>query len=161
MGTSMIRKTGGALGASAALVALALGTNVPAASAAAYTKSIYEPKVNGASVEAWADVNTDCEGTFGCWTYVKLERLDNSPYMWLHGWSFKTGQWASPGWNRVEVPLDGAGCTSWRIVVDTYNDGPSNDSVSFERYGVGVELGGGVKRFHKSESRTAEICSYA
>lgn len=51
---------------------LALSAGV--AGASVYTKGVYAPYVNDeGKIEAWADVQKDCDDTEGCWAYVKIE----------------------------------------------------------------------------------------
>lgn len=143
----------------AVLVVLAgagLVADVSPANAASYAKGVYAPYQSGGSIEGWADVNTNCEDTYGCWTYVKMERLTTG--LVVNNWEYKGGYWASPGWNRVGVPIQW-GCAYWRMMVESYNDSPSNSVLGINLGIVQINLGGGVKRYYKAyDSSSVRIC---
>jgi hypothetical protein len=134
------------------------------ASAASYAKGVYEPIDKGDHIEGWADVNTDCEGTFGCYTYVKMEfRSDNParpPWLNAGAWEFAGGNWAQPGWNKVTTKY--RGCGDYRMVVDSYNDATGDAVLGISLGPVELNLGGGVQRYHKSSaSRIVRVCQLA
>lgn len=130
------------------------------ANAASYTKGVYAPYINGGgNVEAWANVNATCEDTWGCWTYVKIERLSTAPLV-IKPWDYQGGQWASNGWNHVVVRYNG--CSYYRMVVESYNDAASNSVAGINLGVVQASLGGGVKRYKKTEySSSVRLCRYA
>lgn len=147
-----------ALVATVAAMMAALFGAAPAV-AAAYAKGVYAPSAVGGLVEGWADINTDCEGTFGCYTYIKIEYLEGNGLhpVWYDGWSEIAGRWANAGWNGITVPYQG--CGNYRVTVDTYNDAPSEGVVGVSLGGVEVGLGGGVHRYHMtSTSSSSRIC---
>ena len=127
------------------------------ASAAAYSKGVYTPyAVGGGVIEAWANVSTDCDGTLGCWTYIKIERQT------LAGWWVEhTGGWASDGWNRVAAPA--LECGNYRLVVESYNDAPGEGMLSFgveySKVHANVGTGSTITRYKRSAySRQEKVC---
>lgn len=143
-----------------------IGVAMPA-SAAAYTKGVYEPKLsNGETIEGWADVNINCDGTLGCWTYVKMEfKPDDSITLppWLNKWQFVDGRWAKDGWNKIETGAFKKGCGQYRMVVDTYNDMTGAPVATLNiKDAVTVPLGDGLKRYQiTSTSKAVRLCAMA
>ena len=144
------------------------------AEAAAYTKSIYTPHYNSQDngIEAWANVNTACDGTLGCWAYEKVEFQPDSTVSvpWINGssWSYLGGHWANNnGWNEVTVPYQG--CGTYRVVVDTYNDEPGgasfNASIGVSSGPVSAEInkdfGSDVTRYQVTALAAGHICNLA
>ncbi|WP_285320739.1 hypothetical protein [Pseudarthrobacter sp. lyk4-40-TYG-27] len=99
------------------------------AEAAAFTYSVYAPnKVNSTTAEGWANLSRDCSGTYGCWSYMKIEKRE-----WW-GWSYRGGGWVNNnGWNSIRGELT-AGCGDYRTTVDSYNDVAGG-------YGSGANIG--------------------
>lgn len=154
------------LGLVAAFLAALLGlvaTSAPA-SAASYARSVGVPEYKDGKIVAAANVSTNCEDTFGCYTYVKIERLaDPLPGTpgWLRQWEYAGGHWANDGDNLVETqPI--SGCATYRTVVDSYNDAPGDAVLGISLGPVEFNLGNGVKRFHQSTaSQTFRYCVMA
>lgn len=149
----------------AAITAVALVLVSPtSASAASYARSVGTPHYEGGKLVAEADVNTSCEGTFGCYTYVKIERKpDPQPGVpaWLTQWEDAAGHWANDGKNKVVVDSP-TGCATYRTVVDSYNDAPGDAALGVLLGPVELNLGGGVKRYHKAtRSQEVHICALA
>ncbi len=149
------------------VMAVAMGMiSSGSASAASYAKGVYAPKATGESITGRANVNTDCADTFGCYTYIKLERMldvssSPSPVPWTRTWEQVAGKWASNGWNDV-VFNNPVGCARYRTVVDSYNDSTGEALVGVSLGPVEVNLGGGVKRYHQTyRSSFVRICTYA
>lgn len=134
------------------------------ASAASYSKGVYAPIDKGDQIEGWADVNTNCEGTFGCYTYVKIEYLPDNlarPY-WLDNaaWEYAGGGWANDGWNKVVT--DYRGCGQYRMTVNAYNDAIGDAVLGVHLGVVDLNLGGGIKRYVVStKSEVVRICHFA
>lgn len=95
------------------------------AEAAAWAKSVSSPESTGDSVEGRAVVNLDdrCEGTLGCWSYIKVIAKPDRPEVpnWVEEWKYLDGHWAQDGDNQVSTPLL-PGCNYYQTVVDSYND---------------------------------------
>ena len=147
--------------AAALLVFLGMAST---ATAASYAKGVYAPHDRGDFVEGWADVNTDCEGTFGCSAFVQLEfRLDNParPYWMDHAaWEFGAGKQADGGWNKLTVPYKG--CGAYRMVVFTSNEAPGEAVFGINLGPASVNIGGGVKQYNKvTRSGDKRICHLA
>lgn len=158
-------KTSVRLTAALAVVAAFLVLLPASASAEARLKSVGTPHLSNGKVVASADVHTDCDATFECWTFVKIERLsDPIPGVpgWLRKWKYVTGRWAENGVNKLSAPPI-PGCASYRMVVDTYNDAPGNSALSASLGPVELSLGGDVKRYHQVErsKRNFRHCNFA
>lgn len=86
-------------------------------------------------IEAWADFHRDdaCEGTFGCWTYLKIEMIPGDDSLLpVKSWQFMEGDWADDGWAQVTTHLR-PGCNRYRAVAEAYNRAPGGS--------VGVTVG--------------------
>jgi len=164
----------------AALGLLFMGT--APASAASYPKGVYTPEVSGDQIVGKANMSTDCEGTLGCYTYVKLQykaELAN----WTQAipavnaandWQDAGGHWANDGWNTVVYdpsglhnPYGATGCGELRMTALSYNDmvagPPVNVGLSVGTSNVTVEfgLGDGIRRFEtKSVSDSIRVCPF-
>lgn len=136
------------------------------ATAASYAKEVRKPTSTGDSIKAKANVNTDCADTFGCYTYMKIERLyddeySSSPVPWLNTWQQVAGDWANNGWNELTF-TNPHGCAKYRTVVDSYNDAPDGALVGVSLGVIELNLGGNVKRYKQTyTSNTIHVCSYA
>lgn len=134
------------------------------ASAASYAMGVYVPVDKGDKIEGWADTNIDCEGTLGCFTYVKMEYLPDNPARpyWLDhaAWEYSGGGWAKQGWNQVTSPY--RGCGSYRMVVNSYNDLLGDPTIGVNVGVFELNLGGGIKRYVKSSlSDSVRMCHLA
>lgn len=160
------RKKGGLLSrvaGRAALIGVAAGgigvavetVSAEPAAAIAYTRSVQAPESNGYNVTGKANINTDCEDTFGCWSYIKIEksRFDSNN---MAG-KFVEGHWAgSDGTNKVTAVL--GDCALYRTVVDTYNKVPRNSPISVQLGPVSVG-GDGLGMYHDtSASNYTYLC---
>lgn len=134
-----------------AFLAVLFGASVavPAsADAAAYTNWVNAPTQWGAwTVGAAANVNGSCDGTYGCWNYMKIERWNGS------SWTFVAGRWIGGGTQYVSGYT--SGCGTYRTAIDSYNDILTSYNYSAQ-FGVKIaELGGGyggqtIKRFNRT-----------
>lgn len=117
-----------ALGLVAALTSGSLAAATPA-EAAAFSYDVYAPnKVSRWTMDAWANLSRNCSGTYGCYNYMKIEKLQ-----WW-GWSHYAGHWAGAhGWNSIRANING-GCAKYRLTVDSYNDVAGS-------YGSGTNMG--------------------
>ncbi len=146
---------------SAVLVIAVLMTSLAArADAVAYTKNVYPPnRIGGTTIEGWADLSLDCQGTLGCWNYIKIERRQ-SPYdptlLELHlglqpgdpallvqpvdpPVEYVAGGWAKDGWNAISAELS-LGCWEYRTHVDSYNRYPGPYGLEVNVRGIGLSF---------------------
>jgi hypothetical protein len=136
------------------------------ARAAAYADSVSAPHYEGSTVSGSANINTNCDGTVGCWSYVKVEFRPDSPGVpsWLEKWRYLDGNWAVNGQNNITVPTQ-EGCGEYRTVVDSYNDFYGEQgSISIGLPGTQISLemvGHGVDRLHLRSAASAYICKVA
>jgi hypothetical protein len=141
------------------------------AEAASWTNTVEAPHDSDGVVEGVTDVRTDCEGTFGCWTYAKVEFLpDAQPGTpsWLKQWGFDGGGFIG-GDGRHTVRGDYKGCGLYRVVSENYNDIPDNGiNIGVGAGGKGVDVsiskdfGGGLKRIKATTtSDSTRICELA
>lgn len=131
--------------------------------AAAWTKWTKPPEVKDLAIVGEAEVSIDCEGTFGCHAYIKLEFRPEGGKPWRH----VEGRWVTEqGRNKIYLDPGAWGCGDYRLVVDTYNDVLMSDgetSVSSSSGKVSVstvtESGSTFKRIHvETTSPAVYIC---
>lgn len=161
----------------------ALFMSVTPASAASYPKGVYAPEVAGDQIVGKANMSTNCEGTLGCYTYVKLQyKAELADWAQAipavntaNDWQDAGGHWANDGWNTVVYdpgtlrnPYGAAtGCGELRMVALSYNDmvagPPVNVGISVGSGPVTAEigLGDGIRRFEtKSVSDSIRVCPF-
>lgn len=164
----------------AALAALFVSSS--SANAASYPKGVYTPEASDDQIVGKANMSTNCEGTLGCYTYVKLQyKADLADWAQAvpaisagNDWQDAGGHWANDGWNTVVYdpsnlrnPFGATGCGELRMVALSYNDmvagPPVNVSLSVGVGHVSAEfgLGDSIRRFEtKAVSDPIRVCPF-
>lgn len=79
------------------------------------------PTFANGQVTATAKLRPGCDYTYGCWSYIKLERQGTlTDRLSGNQWKYSSGHWASSPNESVSAELVGGNCAVYRVTTESY-----------------------------------------